>query len=64
MSPYTAKQRRFFHAAAERGEPGMAKMAAEADMYARAGEEKPAMKKVKPAKKTAKAAKKKAKKGK
>lgn len=29
--PYTAKQKRFFHAAAERGEPGMKKLATEAD---------------------------------
>lgn len=43
--PYTAKQRARFHAGAERGEPGMTKLAAEADAYARAGEEKPPVKK-------------------
>lgn len=49
--PYTAKQRARFHAGAERGEPGMKKLAAEADAYAKAGKEKPA-KKAAPAKKT------------
>lgn len=43
--PYTAKQRRFFHAAAERGEPGMKRLAKEADEYARKGEEKKPVKK-------------------
>jgi len=43
--PYTARQRRFFHAQAERGEPGMAKLASEADAYAKAGEEKKPVKK-------------------
>lgn len=54
--PYTAKQRRYFHAAAERGEPGMAHMAKKADKYAKEGEEKPPVKKAaakKAAKKTA-----------
>lgn len=39
--PYTAKQRRYFHAQAEKGKPGMAKLASEADAYAKAGKEKP-----------------------
>ncbi len=39
--PYTAKQRRYFHAAAERGEKGMQKLANEADKLAKAGEELP-----------------------
>jgi hypothetical protein len=43
--PYTAKQRAYFHAAAARGEKGMKKMAAEADAYAKAGQEKPPVKK-------------------
>lgn len=38
--PYTAKQRRYFHAQAEKGKPGMAKLASEADAYAKAGKEK------------------------
>lgn len=38
--PYTAKQRRFFHAAAKRGEPGMSGLAKEADSYAKKGKEK------------------------
>lgn len=38
--PYTAKQRRYFHAQAEKGKPGMAKLAAEADAYAKTGKEK------------------------
>lgn len=29
--PYTEKQRRYFHAQAEKGKPGMAKLAKEAD---------------------------------
>lgn len=41
--PYTAKQRARFHAGAERGEPGMAKLAKEADAYAKAGKEKPSV---------------------
>jgi len=43
--PYTAKQRARFHAGAQRGEPGMAKLASEADAYAKAGKEKPPVKK-------------------
>lgn len=43
--PFTSKQRRFFHAAAARGEKGMQRMADEADDYARAGKEKPPVKK-------------------
>jgi len=43
--PYTAKQRARFHAGAQRGEPGMAKLASEADSYAKAGKEKPPVKK-------------------
>lgn len=39
--PYTARQRRYFHAAAERGEKDMKKLAAEADAGAQAGEELP-----------------------
>lgn len=38
--PYTAKQRRYFHAAAARGEKGMKKLAEEADQYAASGKEK------------------------
>lgn len=38
--PYTAKQRRYFHAQAAKGKPGMAKLAEEADAYAKAGKEK------------------------
>jgi hypothetical protein len=38
--PYTAKQRRYFHAQAEKGKPGMARLASEADAYAKAGKEK------------------------
>lgn len=43
--PYTSKQRRYFHAQASKGTPGMAKLASEADSYAKAGEEKPPVKK-------------------
>jgi hypothetical protein len=39
--PYTPAQRRRFHAGAGRGEPGMAKLASEADSYAREGKELP-----------------------
>ncbi len=39
--PFTAKARRFFHAAAARGQRGMHKLADEADRYAAAGEELP-----------------------
>lgn len=42
--PYTAKQRAYFHAMAAKGKPGMKRLAAEADAYARAGKEKPAKK--------------------
>lgn len=42
--PFTEKQRRFFHAAEERGEPGMKRLAEEADAYAKAGKEKPPVK--------------------
>lgn len=52
--PYTEKQRRRFHAGAARGEPGMKKLAAEADAYAKAGKEKPPVAKKAAAKKTAK----------
>lgn len=38
--PYTAKQRRYFHAQAAKGKPGMKKLAEEADAYARQGKEK------------------------
>lgn len=38
--PYTAKQRRYFHAQAAKGKPGMEKLASEADAYAKAGKEK------------------------
>jgi len=44
--PYTAKQRRYFHAQAAKGKPGMKKLAKEADAYAKAGRELPAKKKV------------------
>lgn len=39
--PYTAKQRRYFHAQAAKGKPGMAALAKEADQMAKAGKEKP-----------------------
>lgn len=39
--PFTAKQRALFHARAERGEKGMAKLADEADEYAAMGDELP-----------------------
>lgn len=39
--PWTAKQRALFHAAAARGEKGMAKLADEADHYATIGGELP-----------------------
>lgn len=48
--PYTAKQRRYFHAQAAKGKPGMKELAAEADEYARKGKEKKVAKKVLPAK--------------
>lgn len=38
--PYTAKQRRYFHAQAAKGKPGMKKLAEEADSSARQGKEK------------------------
>ncbi len=38
--PYTARQRRYFHAQAAKGKPGMKKLAEEADSSARAGKEK------------------------
>lgn len=53
--PYTAKQRRYFHAQAEKGKPGMAALAKEADALTKAGKEKPpvAAAKKAPAKKAA-----------
>lgn len=41
--PYTAKQRRYFHAQAAKGKPGMAALAKEADALTKAGKEKPPM---------------------
>jgi hypothetical protein len=38
--PFTEKQRRYFHAAAERGEQGMTGLASEADKLAKAGKER------------------------
>lgn len=38
--PFTARQRRFFHAAAERGEKGMSSLADEADSLAKSGDER------------------------
>lgn len=35
--PYTARQRRYFHAMADQGKPGMSALAQEADVYASAG---------------------------
>lgn len=52
--PYTAKQRRYFHAQAAKGKPGMKKLAEEADAYAREGKEKKVAKKALPAKVTKK----------
>ena len=43
--PFTAKQRRFFHAQAEKGKPGMAKLATEADQLTKEGKELPPKKK-------------------
>lgn len=42
--PYTAKARRYFHAAAARGEEGMAALASEADTLAKQGKERPPVK--------------------
>lgn len=51
--PYTAKQRRYFHAQAEKGKPGMAALAKEADALTKAGKEKPPVAAKKAAKKAA-----------
>lgn len=46
--PFTAKQRALFHAAAARHEPGMQKLAGEAESFKAKGLERPPVKKKKP----------------